>query len=654
MTSIKLLEGHRTPADRQKERLHRMTQVVQSFASGFTLRPITVKLVTGGQAPAFSSSDRIWFHEGMMSDLETKEGVASLKGLTLHEIAHILLSPRTGSEFRMWLAENDLHKAWNALEDQRIESQIIASYPSTRDWFEATMNEYLLKSIEAMRVAFPLIHGRKYLSAEVRSLVKHIYINQQDVAELSDIIDQYRSLDMTNFDDIEIAKSLVERYHALTKDVRMENPHGHDHRSESEHETNANSKPWTRKQQKSASDKVKSEEPETEPEDDGSLYDDFDFDEPESDEETDPSESGDGDQSEDADDSSESDTGDEAGADDESGDESESGDQQANGESSSSDGDVSENAPASSEASKNAGIGDGALKQALEDLLTQRQDEALERLGDKIQNDINLYRGNLLLEGEVVPEPARYPHVRELPVSAEAVEASDKFAYELKALRAQHDPAWNRRVASGRINPVRWEQGCEIEEAFDRFDMGREDVTDIEAVVLLDVSGSMGNDEKPAHESMWALKHALDGVQASTSVVAYSDGGHSAYTLYSSDEEAGGRMNFIPNLYGTDPTKALQYAQGILANSKRAIKLLIIITDGEWNANGLEASEEIIRNLRDSGVLTSLAWLCSYDVKLSEKNLHGAEVVSHVRNASDLFHLGRSIVEVGINRQLVR
>lgn len=581
-----------------------------------------------------------------MSDLSTKEGVASLKGLTLHEIAHILLSPRTGSELRTWLADNDLHKAWNALEDQRIESQIIASYPSTRDWFEATMNEYLLGSLEAIRVAFPLIHGRKYLSADIRSLVKHSYQNQQDVAELSSIIDEYRTLDLTNFDDIETAKSLVERYHALTKDVRMENPHGHDHRSESEHETNANSKPWTRKQQKSASDKVKNEQPETEPEDDGSLYDDFDFDEPETDEPDSDDEDSDG--TGDSDDSSE-----ESGAGDQQSDEPESGDQQGDGDSRSSDGDVSETPSDSSNTGKGAGADDGALKDALEDLLTKRQEETLERLGDKIQNDINLYSGNALFEGEVVPEPKRYERPRELPVSREAVEASEKFAYELKALRAKHDPAWNRRVASGRINPVRWEQGCEIEEAFDRFDMGREDVTDIEAVILLDVSGSMGNDEVPAHESMWALKHALDGVQASTSVVAYSDGSHSAYTLYSSDEEAGARMNFIPNLYGTDPTKALQYAQGVLANSTRAIRLLIVITDGEWNSNGLEASEEIIRNLRDAGVLTSLAWLCSYDVNLSSKNLHNAEVVSHVRNASDLFHLGRSIVEVGINRQLV-
>jgi hypothetical protein len=58
--------------------------------------------------------------------------------------------------------------------------------------------------------------------------------------------------------------------------------------------------------------------------------------------------------------------------------------------------------------------------------------------------------------------------------------------------------------------------------------------------------------------------------------------------------------------------------------------------------------------LRDGGVLTSLAWLDTYreSVNLNDVDTHGVEIVSHIRNAGDLFHLGRSIVDVGIQRQL--
>jgi hypothetical protein len=663
MTSVRLRHNSAQPRDRQKERVHRMTQVIQSFASGFTLRPITVKLVQGGQAPAFSSSDRIWFHEGKIADLSTKQGVASLKGLTLHEISHILLSPRVGTEFRDWVIEQKLHRAWNSLEDQRIETHLIALYPSIKDWFEATMAEYLLKYPQQWSVAFPLIHGRKYLDLKVRGIVRKAFKHQERVDDLARIIDAYRTLNLTDEADIETAKVLVAEYHDLTSDLKMDNPHGHDVRSETEHETSVKSRPMPKKKQTEASDKVKNEEPEDDFDD--SIYDDFDWDslddEDESDDEPDTNTDEPTGDDESDDEGESDDEWDGSDWDDDSDDPADSDTSDADvNRSPESDGGESEsdpsepNSPESLDSKGGKGAGGGAQKE-LERVLNEALDKTLERLGDKIANDIDLYNGDVLLEGEVLPEPNRYPHQPTRNVSKEAVEASEKFAYELKRLRAEHDPAWNRRVENGRINPVRWEQGCDLEEAFDRFEMGRSDATDIETVILLDVSGSMSTNEVPAHESMWAIKNALDSINGSTSVVAYTDKGYGyepAYTLYSSSERVGQQMNFIPCLGGTDPTVALQYANGVLANSTRAIKLLIVITDGEWNPDSLERTEELIRTMRDGGVLTSLAWLEDRGINLDSKNLHGAEIVCHVRNASDLFHLGRSIVEVGIERQL--
>lgn len=628
MTSVmpfELFDGQQILRDRQKERVHRMTQVIQSFASGFTLRPITVKLVQGGQAPAFSSSDRIWFHEGKIADLTTKQGVASLKGLTLHEISHILFSPRVGTEFRQWVMDNKMHNAWNALEDQRIESQLIALYPSIRDWFEATMNEYLLKNRETLVLAFPLIHGRKYLDKRVRKMVKQAFKHQDRVAEIADIIDQFRPLNMSKDADTELAKELVARYKELTEDLQMENPNGHDHRSETEHESNINSKPISKSKQADASDKV---------EDDDSIYDNFDWDEDEDEDE---------DESDDEDSSGEGDSQDEGDSEDDGDSSNESGSDGV--------GDATEKSPSNSSSASDASLDE------IESLLNEALQDTLDRLGDKLSHDIDIYNGDVLLEGEEMPEPAKYKYQQSRDVSAKASNGAEMFGAELKRLRADFDPAWNMRVDNGRINPARWEQGCDFEEAFDRYEMGRADATDIEAVILLDVSGSMSGFEVDAHESMWAIKQALDGINASTSVVAYSEAGYGhneieAMTLYSRDEVVGTQMNFIPNQGGTDPTKALKYAQGVLANSNRAIKLLIMITDGEWSDKCLEATEESIRQMRDGGVLTSLAWLSYYNLDLTKENLHGAEIVCHVRNASDLLYLGRSIVAVGIQRQL--
>lgn len=662
MTSIDLQEGVRIVRDRQKERVSRMAQVLESFASGFTLRSVSLKLVNGGQAPAFSSSDRIWIHEGMLADLATKSGVASIKGLTLHEIAHILLTPRSGSEFRQWVIENRFNNAWNALEDQRIEALLVASYPSISDWFEATMEQYLLKSREHWSLAFPLVHGRKYLPASVRRVARAMYKKPQDTAELADIIDKFRTLNMTDADDIETAKALVERYHELTKGNRLENPHGHDHRSESEQETNAKSKTWGKDKQRKASDKVK-DEPEDEDTSDldedledyenGYDYpddwDDEDESEDESDEDEYGDESDDDDESEDDDDADSEPSGSSEPADNDEPESEDDGDGDAtDSDDSDSDSDEPEPKDELEDEGKGAGKNDSPLSDLLEDLIKKGLDNAMERLDDKIANDIDLYNGETLLQGEVLPEPEMAMY-EDHGLSKEAVQAQEQFSYELQRLRAEYEPAWNNRVDSGRVNPVRWERGCEIEEAFDRWEEGRDDATDIECVILLDTSFSMKGDITEAYESMWAMKSALDAINASTTVVLYSS---TTRTLYSAQDRASNQMRYGGCGGGTNPLSALQYAHGVLANTTRAIKLLITITDGEWDTDTLEKCDTLIQELRDGGVLTSLAWLSSYNIDLTQKNTHNAEIVSHVRNTSDLFNLGRSIVEVGILRQL--
>jgi hypothetical protein len=565
----------------------------------------------------------------MLGDLTTKEGVASIKGLTLHEIGHILLSPRVGNDFRDWVIQSGMHRAWNALEDQRIESMLVASYPSTRDWYNATITQYLLTEQEGWSVAFPLIHGRKYLDKGVRRLVRDLYVNQHDVRELSDIIDKFRTLNMSDADDAERAKELVEAYHELTKNVGITNPNGHDHRSPEEGESNVKSRPWNRTKQEQVKEQLESE-----------PYDDLDniedMDDPDGcvmgGDDLEPSG--------------------QSGTDTNSPDDS-STDDPANGEGAT----PTDASGTQSDASGNEGEGNGknagdlALEKELERRLTKQVDEIFERLDDALTKDINLYNGDVLLEGEILPEPDTYSRTSTRSVSGDVAVGSDQFAYELQRLRAEHDPAWVRRTSNGRLDPVRWERGCEIDEAFDQFKSGNALATDIEAVILLDVSGSMATDEHKAHESMWAIKRALDSVNADTSVITYSD---ASYTLYSKNERVGNDMKFIGNQGGTNPTKALQYAYGELANSTRAIKLLIIITDGAWDGKCLEPTRKMITELRDGGVLTSLAWLDTYreSVNLNDVDTHGVEIVSHIRNAGDLFHLGRSIVDVGIQRQL--
>jgi uncharacterized protein YegL len=269
-------------------------------------------------------------------------------------------------------------------------------------------------------------------------------------------------------------------------------------------------------------------------------------------------------------------------------------------------------------------------------------------MASQIAEDIGLYSGDVLLDGEDVPTPP-IATTRDAVPATSVVTASEAFGAELFRLRGEYDPAWARRTDSGNVNAIRWERGCDWDEAFDRFEMGREDATDIECVVLLDTSYSMSGDSLTnASQSMWAIKNALDTINASTTVVTFSDRHR---LMYGAEEYAGDTYRSVNADGGTDPFKAIQYAKSVLARSTRAVKLFIVITDGAWGS--AEKSEELITSLREAGVLTALAYISSsYERRLDRIDAHQCEIATNITNTSALFDMAQSLVEVALFRNL--
>lgn len=627
--------------DRSKEQRVRAAQVMESFATGLCLRPVSVTLTEQGVAPAWSSATAIWFNEAQLGDLQDPLVALSLKGLTLHEIGHILLTPRSGSDLVQWVVETSLYKAFNALEDQRIESMLVAKYPSIRGWLTATIAHHLLSNKQSWSGAFPLIRGRKYLPVKVRRAVMDAYRDKRSIKELCDIIDQYRLLNLSDADDALKAQGLIERYAKLVRNGLAENPHGHDDRSVSERPSNPRSKALSDKEQERLKETL--EQWADEDENDLESYDDepSDYDDESESESGSESESYDGEQYDDT----EPEPTDAGGwGDDETETEVTEGD--ADGEPTETDSAdaVSGAGQEAAEPALSAGV-----ESKLQELLQETFDQTFNRLGDDIQNDIDLFNGEVLMSGEQVPAPPVSGKVTERDAGLVARDGATQFAEQLLQLKADSDPAWSRRVADGRINAVRWERGCELEEAFDRWDEGNP-ATDIECVVLLDTSWSMTSEISGAYDSVWALKSALDSIHASTTVVTFSDDADASYLLYGADEEASNQVRDIGAHGGTNPRKALTYATSVLANSNRAIKIALFVTDGEW-ANE-EKCDAAVRALRDSGVLTGLVYISPYRMSLDKVKSHGCEVISHIVETSDLFHLGQQLVERGIQRLL--
>lgn len=594
--------------DPEQARRARMTQVVAKFASTLTLRPIHVSIANPSDAPdapAWSDSDNIWFHPNHLGYLNNPDTVLQVKGLSLHEVSHILLTPRTGSNLAKDVQREGLWRAFNALEDQRIEMMMTKRFGNVADWLTATVAKFIMDEPEQWSVSFPLLHGRKFLPAEVRKQVRDMYEQPEHVNELADLIDKYIGLNLSDPKNYSTALGIIRRYHELVMELpmvnlnpdnvwspnvggwdRVKDPAGHDHRKNGEWKP-SRSKPLSKAEQQKLSERVA----------DAVQQDNT-------------NNSTTSDNSPQSDSHGEGDNGDTTG----------------------------KGASATGE-------------RTLSDLAGDLLDNVKQRKARDIANTLRQYGGDIELSSGSADKLGK-ANITHEPVAPHVAQASKSFATELERLRADYDPGWLRRTESGRLNIQRYVTGTDIDECFDEWDMGREDAVDIEAVILLDVSGSMQDVSKGAFESMWAIKRALDRTNASTTVIAFD---HSAMTLYDKSERAGVQMKTSWCTGGTNPLTALQNTRNILAESERAIKLCITITDGVWGS--AEESDKLLREFRRANVLTALAFIkndgWTSQGEATNIDSHGCEIAVRIDDTRDLFTLGRSIVNLGISRNLI-
>jgi len=585
--------------DANTARFMRMEQVIGKFASTLTLKPIGIEVVSGydcPEAPAWSDSDNIWFNKTKLGDISKPENITSLKGLSLHEISHILLTPRAGSNLAKDVQKAKMWRAFNALEDQRIEMMMTKRFGNVADWLTATVAQHLINDPAQHSVSFPLLHGRKYLPKELLRQVRSMYEQQQNVAELSTLIDQYIVLNLADPKNYKTAFDIIKRYHELVGQLESENPdqywlpqggfdrikdpNGHDKRKGAEWKS-SKSKPMSKDEQTKLGERIAKE--------------------------------------------------------------------LAQQQNQAGDGDAQGDKGEGKDGKDGSGDGYSMSGDVLTEIAQKVFDDVLKHKAKEIATIAKQYDADVELESKVISVPPRM-RTSNMAVSPATIQASRSFANELARLKADHDPGWLRGVDQGRLSVERYSRGADIEECFDEWDMGREDAIDIECVILLDVSPSMGDAVHGAYESMWAIKRAMDKANASTTVVAFS---HESHLLYGAGERAGTLMKYGGRGGGTAPLESLKYARYVLAESDRAIKIVIAITDGTWGDT--KECDDVLRQLRRGGVLTSLAYV-ETDGWWGNQTVidsHGCEVAVNITNTADLFDLGRRMVQVGVSRNLV-
>lgn len=640
----------------KRDRLLRLAQVFQRANSVIALRPIKVHIVNQPDgAPAWSGANDVWFNEAKINDKFDTETLLSIQGLDFHELAHVRYTPRNGSDICLWVIENNYWKAFNALEDQRIETLMVGRFPSTVNWLTATVAQFILNTPEAIENAYPLLRGRRYLPLEIRQLARKHYAKQENIVALGEVIDEYRLLLFP--DDTERAKELIARFAELIQGDNLADPNGHEARPFQGHES-SDSRPAPKREQERDRKNAEKQEKELDKEDTQSSSADSD-DDSDDDSDSDSQSNSSSDNFADSNDkggNGGNDSDDELDSDDDS-------DSKEDSDSSSDFGDVTvaEDSDDDSESddsyeadnlSRHAGAG-GKSKTANSQEVTDTMEEIIQSVTEELMDNLNKLSMQVVgkpLMGTVNAESVSRADYRSVSATADLVMVQRSFARELERLKANYDPSWLTEQRSGKLNANRYMQGASVRTLFNKWQSGRDDVTAIEAVILLDRSSSMqGHNAKEAYKSLWAIKRSLDKVQARTTVYTFDSHTH---LLYSADEKADTTIRDSGASGTTQPEVAILNAQNILATTDKPIRILFMITDGAW---GGEKAEESVRRMKEAGVLTCQALLYPNEVSNEglERCRHNFEIIKRIGEAKDILSLGQSLVRTAIARRLV-
>ena len=544
----------------------------------------------------WSDGKKITFNKDVVT-LLSADDIPALNGLNYHELSHLLYTPRSGSELVMWVQDNKLGMAFNYLEDARIETLMTARFPSTRLFLEANFMRYVAVDGIDCGSLFLLSRGRKYVPLSIRQKIADLFVAERGLemaTEVADIIDTYRTLVLTR--DSEIAKPLIKRFAKIVGEGNM----GHEVAGEGEDGESDKTKEGT----VGCPSDCTNREP--------MKY------------------------------------GRPLGVTEQSADS-----KKAKGSGSSEELREVDNTKllqGSGESETNSiesnRVSDSFMQQdtekgsrSLADLIEERA-KAI-RNNDEVRREVREFREAVASNDEHrnTVRGARYTNMTPAEINnythdnADYPLIAEQFGRELERLEIDNEPNWDKEKPSGRLNVQRTMNAGlnDIDRLFDQWsevDYG----TEIEAVILLDNSGSMGGRIQRASASVWAIKRGLERIHANTTVFSFNSGSR---VLYKSEDKT--EHDIIRTVHAggtTNPVRALEEAKQIFNLTNRTTKLLFIITDGGFDY--ATPCDNLIQQFNEDGVITSTVFLGYVD---SDSYIYQAENIEGFRHYAKHFNV---------------
>jgi hypothetical protein len=572
----------------ERLRLIRLARELRLTDQILSLDVDTVSVEVGGPAPAWTTleGDKVSFSYAKMPKPMTAIDVAVWLGTNAHELGHVLFSPRRDSTLMFRVLESErtflpgIAQMHNIVEDQRQERLILARFSPWRGYLTAALGHHLVADDDS---AWLLMAGRTWLPQTVRDEAKARFVARRGQAEcdaVTRIVGDYQRLVDPGDTESDEAWELLQELHRMFEDEHLTTPTTCTVMTGGEPDTSD----------------AGSDAPDTADEAQGEG-----------------GEPGDGD-------------GDDADGDSDA-------DADAEGE-----GDAE-----SSSDKPGAGAGSQpADSKKPRDPVKARKDALKDGAKQQIEAD-----GEAKADLDSILDALDYGRPGEKPEGADREgrydEASDaakrlhrEVADALLDLKDDSEPGWVKRVDGGRLKPARLlNPNVDADTLFDRYEPGQMDASELEVVLLLDVSGSMGGQQHKLAETTWAIHQSVDDLEGRCTILTFDSGPHRV--LAEPDVRPDGRM-FVPATGGgTMPDSALAEAFKVTADSAAKNRLMIVLTDGDWyDGRGAGA---LIRAMNEHGVVTVCALLGN---SASEK-FHDCQYGARIDNLDELARLFQRI-----------
>lgn len=678
-----------TQQEIEEQRLRNFAIVFGRVDSTLAGRDIGTALVNSpAEAPAWSDGQKITFNRTRIGDVTDTHNLVSLMGLNYHELAHLLWTPRSHEYWMQNLANSGRFKAFNILEDQRIETLLTSLYGATKSYLKALFLEHSLNLPNADYETLHLLTwGRRHLGTQIRQTLVDSFRRPDLLQKTKDIIDEYRVIGV-GISSNRRAAYLIEEFHKIMEDMANDGDGGAAEQSclsaaqqtsgtvEVKEQRAASNKAQSKKEEErdedeeyvgsSTSDESESDEDrdrentgqqedtsesssdspeegsdssaddwddddEEESSDSADMEDDEDLDSDGTDDDESEEDSGGdvdlGDEDEDQSGGDDSEVRDgsegslDSAADSDDDDDSESGDSagDSHGQGESSDGEG--HGDSSAEGDEGGGTGAGNEGGSVPENLTEEEVRGLlQAFEEELKNALkeSLASIKAVQENIVRPSGARIPPANLQRMSGNLIQCTPEMiaearqvGNEFRRLVNDSDPGWTTHRDSGRINVRRAMHADSYDDVFDQWNEGNQLASDMEVVIGLDVSGSMQWRILQASRALWITRRAIETIGQTSRVSTFAFHTDSYILTEPGEKALPDRFLSYGTSGSTDPTDLLTEARRIFQVSKKAHKILIMITDGSWSRNSYRETpqatyDESIQIMNRAGVLTGV------------------------------------------------